>query len=328
MGSKKNLEEKDNKGSNVGRWQAIPTWQIAVLLIIFFPVGIYLLWRQDRWTKRTKKITTWATLTAIVALFALMIIFAPPTVTVTSSLASMRADSYSLTGNIYPSNSKVTVNGMEAKVHEDTFTAMVPLKEGDNTLKVVIISGSKRTEQEFKIHRFTKSEIVAQEKAAAEKRSAQAAAKAKAEAKTRAVAAKKKAETDAAQAKAEANAAAKAAKSKAAAEAAAKAKAEAAALAAVTVSQKNAFSKAKSYLSYTAFSYQGLINQLEYEQFSTADATYGADHVGANWNEQAAKKAKSYMSYSSFSRGSLIGQLEYEKFTPEQAAFGASAVGL
>jgi len=95
-----------------------------------------------------------------------------------------------------------------------------------------------------------------------------------------------------------------------------------------TVGQKNAVKKAKSYLGYTAFSHDGLVAQLEYEQFSHVDAVYGADNSGANWNEQAAKKAKSYMEYSAFSRGSLIEQLKHEKFTQEQAEFGANAVGL
>lgn len=95
-----------------------------------------------------------------------------------------------------------------------------------------------------------------------------------------------------------------------------------------TVSQKNALKKAKSYLDYSAFSHDGLVEQLEYEQFSHADAVYGADNSGANWNEQAAKKAKSYMEYSSFSHGGLVEQLIYEKFTPEQAEYGVSAVGL
>lgn len=95
-----------------------------------------------------------------------------------------------------------------------------------------------------------------------------------------------------------------------------------------TTSQKNAVRKAKSYLDYTAFSHDGLVDQLEYEQFSHADAVYGADNSGANWNEQAAKKAKSYMEYSVFSRGSLIAQLEYDKFTRQQAEYGASAAGL
>lgn len=94
-----------------------------------------------------------------------------------------------------------------------------------------------------------------------------------------------------------------------------------------TLGQKNALSKAKSYLAYSSFSYKGLIEQLEYEEFSHEEAIYGADNCGADWNEQAAKKAKSYMDYSSFSKNGLIGQLEYEGFTKEQAQYGASTVG-
>lgn len=95
-----------------------------------------------------------------------------------------------------------------------------------------------------------------------------------------------------------------------------------------TVSQKSAVRKAISYLGYAAFSHDGLVAQLEYDQFSHADAVYGADNSGADWNEQAAKKAKSYMSYSAFSRGGLIAQLEYDQFTQAQAEYGANAVGL
>ena len=95
-----------------------------------------------------------------------------------------------------------------------------------------------------------------------------------------------------------------------------------------TISQKNAVKKAKSYLGYSAFSHDGLVAQLEYEQFSHTDAVYGSDNSGGNWNEQAAKKAKSYMDLSAYSRGGLIAQLKYEKFTQEQAEYGANAVGL
>lgn len=94
-----------------------------------------------------------------------------------------------------------------------------------------------------------------------------------------------------------------------------------------TVGQRNAISKAKSYLNYTAFSYSGLIGQLEYEGFSTEEATYGVDNCGADWNEQAAKKAQDYLDYTSFSRSALIDQLLYEGFTAEQAEYGVSAVG-
>lgn len=95
-----------------------------------------------------------------------------------------------------------------------------------------------------------------------------------------------------------------------------------------TISQKNAVKKAKLYLDYSAFSYNGLVKQLEYEQFSHDDAVYGADNSGADWNEQAAKKAKSYMDYSAFSRGGLIDQLKHEGFTQSQAEYGVNTVGL
>jgi len=95
-----------------------------------------------------------------------------------------------------------------------------------------------------------------------------------------------------------------------------------------TVSQWNAIEKAKSYLAYTSFSRTGLIGQLEYEGFSTEEATYGVDQLSVDWLEQAVKKAESYLSYSSFSRTSLIEQLEYEGFSTEEATYGADQNGL
>lgn len=94
-----------------------------------------------------------------------------------------------------------------------------------------------------------------------------------------------------------------------------------------TMGEKNALDKAESYLNYMAFSYKGLIDQLEYEGFTTAEATYGVDNCGANWNEQAAKKAQSYIDTMSFSRSGLIDQLKYEGFTAEQAEYGVTAIG-
>lgn len=95
-----------------------------------------------------------------------------------------------------------------------------------------------------------------------------------------------------------------------------------------TTAQRNAADKAESYLAYAAFSRTGLVKQLEFEGFSTTDATYAVDHITVDWTEQADKKAQSYMSYSSFSRGGLIKQLEFEGFTKDQAAHGATSVGL
>jgi hypothetical protein len=95
----------------------------------------------------------------------------------------------------------------------------------------------------------------------------------------------------------------------------------------LSIGQQNALSAAKSYLDYSAFSYSGLIEQLEFEDYSKEEATYAADNCGADWNEQAALCAQSYLDYSSFSRAGLIEQLEFEGFTSSQAEYGADAVG-
>lgn len=95
----------------------------------------------------------------------------------------------------------------------------------------------------------------------------------------------------------------------------------------LTMGQKNALRSAENYLNSIAFSHDGLIHQLEYEGYSTEDATYAADNCGADWNEQAAKRAKNYLNTMSFSRSGLIQQLEYEGFTPSQAEYGVSANG-
>jgi hypothetical protein len=95
-----------------------------------------------------------------------------------------------------------------------------------------------------------------------------------------------------------------------------------------TVSQRNAVSKAASYLRFSAFSRTGLIEQLEYEKFTNAESVFGVDGQNADWNAQAAKKAASYLKSSSFSRSGLIDQLLYEGFTQTQAEYGVSTTGL
>lgn len=86
--------------------------------------------------------------------------------------------------------------------------------------------------------------------------------------------------------------------------------------------QKNALQSAKDYLDISSFSYQGLIEQLEYEKFTHDQAVYGVNNCGADWNEQAAKTAKSYLDVMSFSKDELIEQLEFDGFTHDQAVYG------
>jgi hypothetical protein len=88
--------------------------------------------------------------------------------------------------------------------------------------------------------------------------------------------------------------------------------------------QENARQQAESYLGFQSFSRKGLIEQLKFEGYSLADATYAVDNVVVDWNEQAALKAQSYLDLQSFSRSGLYEQLLYEGFTRAQANYGVS----
>lgn len=94
-----------------------------------------------------------------------------------------------------------------------------------------------------------------------------------------------------------------------------------------TLGEINALRQAMQYISYTAFSHDGLVEQLKYEGYTDSEALYGADNCGADWNEQALSKAQDYLSMTAFSYSGLVEQLEYENFTNEQAVYGADNCG-
>lgn len=96
----------------------------------------------------------------------------------------------------------------------------------------------------------------------------------------------------------------------------------------MTRSQQNAVRSAENYLSFTAFSRKGLIDQLKFEGYSTEDATFAVDSLDVDWREQAAKSAENYLSMMAFSRSGLIDQLVFEGFTREEAQFGVAQTGL
>jgi CheY-like chemotaxis protein len=76
------------------------------------------------------------------------------------------------------------------------------------------------------------------------------------------------------------------------------------------------------------FSRKGLIEQLEFEGYSTEDATYGVDALDVDWKEQAVKSAENYLDTMPFSRESLIEQLEFEGYSTEDAEYGVTQNGL
>ena len=95
-----------------------------------------------------------------------------------------------------------------------------------------------------------------------------------------------------------------------------------------TRAEENAIGSAESYLGFTAFSRSGLIDQLEFEGFTKAQATLAVDYLDVDWNRQAALSAEQYLEFSSFSRSGLIDQLVFEGFTQSQATYGVDKTGL
>lgn len=92
--------------------------------------------------------------------------------------------------------------------------------------------------------------------------------------------------------------------------------------------QRQAARKAESYLRVGGFSRAGLIDQLEFEQFSRAEAVAGVDSLAVDWEVQAGRKAESYLDVSSFSCGGLVDQLEFEGFSRAEAVAGAGSTGI
>ncbi len=160
---------------------------IIALLIIFFPIGLYLMWRRAKWPLASKIV--------ISSLFALPIILLP--IAAYYSGASIDVD-HSLNNRIATDNANYTITGDVSSVHTASLTIdgkSVPLnggkfsyktnlKQGDNTF-VFVAKDSKGTDKEvITVHRTTAAEFAAR---AAAKRAAEAkaiAAKKKAEGKT------------------------------------------------------------------------------------------------------------------------------------------------
>lgn len=95
----------------------------------------------------------------------------------------------------------------------------------------------------------------------------------------------------------------------------------------VSLSEENALGAAKSYLEYTAFSEQGLKEQLAFEGYEDGDIEYAISQLDVDWSEQAVKAAEQYLDYSDFSKSRLIEQLEFEGYSTEDAEYAVEQVG-
>lgn len=92
----------------------------------------------------------------------------------------------------------------------------------------------------------------------------------------------------------------------------------------------SAVESARSYLDSSHFSRQSLIDQLEFEGFTSSDAALAADSLAPDWFAEAAEGAQSWIE-SEYFEGTRQDILEIlisiHYFLQEQAEYGATAVG-
>lgn len=88
----------------------------------------------------------------------------------------------------------------------------------------------------------------------------------------------------------------------------------------------DAVKTAEDYLKYSAFSRDGLVDQLVYEGFSQSDAEQAVDSLDVDWSEQCAQAAQDYLDLGGISESGLIDVLEYNGFSSKDAKAAVAAL--
>jgi len=274
------------------KWYKNPVY-VILWLILFFPVGIYGVWKHPTWGNRTKWILT--AIPAVLVVWAMVSAsLAAPTISLKHSTSAEEVSSsdYTVEGTVTPTSSRVKVNGNDVSVNSaGEFTYTVLLKDGPNEIVVVATNAGKTTQANQVVKKLSEEAI-----------------------------AKRNAEADAA-AKASAD------KAKADADAKAKADADAKMKTNAPAEYKSALSQADSYAKTMHMSKQGVYEQLVSEyggKFTAAAAQYAIDNVSADWNANALAKAKDYQNTMHLSPAAIHDQLTStygEKFTQAEADY-------
>ncbi len=147
------------------------------LLILFFPVGLYLMWRYMDWGKTPKFVISGLGTVGIVGVFILAVVFAPPTINIKSSTAAISGSQYALVADITPDNAAVTINGKPVNVgNNGHLNTQLTLAQGDNQITIVARGTNNRvTQQTITVHRYTTAELAKQAQDSADKKKQQEA---------------------------------------------------------------------------------------------------------------------------------------------------------
>ena len=93
-----------------------------------------------------------------------------------------------------------------------------------------------------------------------------------------------------------------------------------------TEGEKYALLSAQQYLLVIPMSYNKLIEQLEFDGYTTDEAIYAADNCNADWYEQAVKSGKNYLEILPLSRKALKEQLVFDEFEEDIAEYAVELI--
>jgi len=147
---------------------------VILLLIFFFPLGLFLMWKYTSWTKVTKWIVTLVG-TALTTLTLIGAYNSPPTITVSgekNGTINVDTNKYTLTGDVSSMKTVTlfTINRTPVSVSDDaSFAHIVSLEEGDNIYNLVATNDNGERKTTLIIHRTTQAEIEARARADKEK---------------------------------------------------------------------------------------------------------------------------------------------------------------
>ncbi len=183
---------------------------IIALLIIFFPVGLFLMWKHSSWSKKAKWIIS-GSIVCLIIIGSIGAYYSPPTITVAgvknNKISTDKSD-YTLTGSISSlKDATLTINDQLIPISDNSkFNYRLLLEEGDNTFNLVSSNKNGEYNEAITIHRTNQAEFSERQEAESlaiairteEVRKKEAEANAKAEETTKVVREKdiKKAETE------------------------------------------------------------------------------------------------------------------------------------
>lgn len=90
----------------------------------------------------------------------------------------------------------------------------------------------------------------------------------------------------------------------------------------------SAIDAATKYFDSGNYSYSELIDKLEQDGYSAAEAENAVNNCGADWNALAAAEAKKLLQSHVYTKEELVDKLVFEGYTLAQAAYGAESNGL